>query len=310
MDILITGGVGYIGSKLIESLFQLNSDYNITVVDNLLYNQLPFSILEKCNFVKGDVRNRDLMLPLLKKQDIIIPLAAIVGYPACNKYPKDAVSVNVESIKWMLSKLSKEQTVIYPNTNSGYGNTTEYCTEDTELTPITLYGETKVETEKYIMEFGNSVVFRFATLFGTSPRLRLDLLVNDFVMQAMAGSKLKLYQPNFKRSFLHVNDAVNAFVFAVNNFSFMKNEIFNVGLDNANMTKIQLCDKIKEYIPNFNYYVSDGEDPDQRNYFVSTVKLTGIGFFPKLDIEYGIKQIMEIYPLIKDYNCNQFTNLR
>lgn len=312
MKILITGGAGYIGSVIVPLL--LSKGYYVTVVDNLLYKQT--SLLEHCfkhnfEFVYGDVRDKDLMKKLIPKFDVLIPLAAIVGAPACDKDPQLAVSVNQEAVVELNNLRSKNQMVLYPNTNSGYGigENNVHCTEATPLRPISLYGKTKVHSEKILLESGNAVTFRFATVFGLSPRMRLDLMVNDFTYRALRDKFIVLFEENFKRNFIHIRDVANVFLFAMENFEKLKDHPYNVGLSSANLSKRELCEKIKEYIPEFVIYTSAlSKDPDQRNYIVSNEKIESTGWRANYSLDDGIKELIKGYKIIQNSN-HKFTNL-
>lgn len=297
--ILITGGAGYIGSSLLENISDNN--YDITVVDNLMFGQNE-GILKKISnfkFVKGDVRDKPLMKTLIKNNDYIIPLAGIVGAPLCDKMPKEAQEINSDSIKFICENISKDQSVIMPVSNSGYGvgEKNKYCDENSPLNPVSLYGKTKVEAENYIMDKENSISFRLATIFGVSEfRMRTDLMVNNFVNIAFQKEKLKLYEPEFRRNFVHLTDVSSAFLYSIENFEKMKNNIYNLGLDDANLSKLGLCNKIKEHIPEFDFEIVHGEkDPDQRDYFVSNEKLKSKGFEAKVQLDIGIRELINYF---------------
>ncbi len=308
--ILVTGGAGYIGSILTGKL--LEEGYKVTVIDNLLYKQN--SLLEYCfnpnfDFIYGDCRNENLIKENLKKTDIIIPLAAIVGFPACDRDPLSAKTIIFDAIKLLDKLRSKNQQIIYPTTNSGYGATSGevYCTEKTPLHPVSLYGRLKADAEKLLLENENSIAFRLATVFGMSPRMRIDLLVNDFTYQAITNSSIILFQKDFKRNFVHVRDVADCFAFAIKNFDKMKGEIFNVGLNEANLSKEELALKIKEQIPNFYIHSSEiDSDPDNRNYIVSNDKINAKGFFAKRTIEQGIRELIVGYKIL---SRRTYTNL-
>lgn len=303
MKILVTGGAGYIGSILTGTL--LAKGYEVTVLDNLMYEQT--SLLQHCHdanfeFVKGDVRDKGLVKDLLLKDaDVIMPLAAIVGAPACKNDTESAKSVNLEAIKMLNSLRSTKQWVIFPTTNSGYGTTSGeiYCTEETPLKPISLYGKTKVEAEKILLDSENTITLRLATVFGISPRMRIDLLVNNFVYEAVNRGYLVVYEKNFKRNYIHVRDIADCFIYCMEHFEEMKGEPYNVGLNEANLSKEELANKIKEYIPDFYVHYSDiGSDPDKRNYIVSNDKIMSKGFEAKRSIDYGIKELIKGYKMI------------
>jgi len=310
MNILITGGAGYIGSILTPLL--LSNGHKVTVVDNYKYNQssLTTSFIHK-NFslVKDDCRNIDILKDLIKKFDAIIPLAAYVGAPLCNKDPWGASSINKDSIINLFEILSNNQLVIMPTTNSAYGsgNKDNYCDENSALNPLSLYAKEKVEIEKILMERQNSISFRLATVFGMSPRMRLDLLVNDFTYKALNDKSIVLFESHFKRNFIHVRDVASVFKLAIDNPDNFVGEIFNVGLSNANLSKYELCEVIKKFLPNFEIYKSlSGKDPDQRNYLVSNEKIEKKGFKPRISIEDGINELIEG---LKIFNTKTYTNL-
>ena len=308
--ILVTGGAGYIGSILVKDL--LDNKNKVTVLDNLLFQQN--SLFDCCKyenfeFIKGDICDYDLMQNILPKFDIIIPLAAIVGAPACKKNPTLTKLVNDESYLFLIENLSIDQKVLFPTTNSGYGigSKSEFCTEDTPMNPISEYGITKVKIEKAFLDRGNSITFRLATVFGMSPRMRMDLLVNDFVYRAVNDKTIVLFEENFRRNYIHVRDVSKAFNFGIENFDKMKNEPYNVGLSSANLTKIQLAKKIQTYIPNLYIHSSEiGEDIDKRDYMVSNDKIESIGWSPDYNLDLGIKELIKGYKIIKP---NIFSNV-
>jgi len=310
--VLVTGGAGYIGSVLVDSL--INRKYNVTVVDNLMYKQT--SLTQYCHlpnfkFIKGDVRDWKLMEPLVKEADIIIPLACIVGMPACKKYPELTQDTNQTAIEWLARNTRDDQKIIFPTTNSGYGIGQDgiHCTEETPLKPISLYGVTKVKAEEALLQRGNAVTFRLATVFGMSSRMRLDLLVNDFAYKAFKDKYIVLFESHFKRNFIHIRDVIKAFLFAIDRFDQMKGKAYNVGLSTANISKKELCEIIKKFVPDF--YIAESEineDPDKRNYIVSNAKLESLGWMPSFSLEDGIEELLKAYPII-DASNNNFTNL-
>jgi nucleoside-diphosphate-sugar epimerase len=300
-NILVTGGAGYIGSTLVPML--LSKGHNVTVLDNFMYGQTSLnqlSHLKNFNVFNGDVRIKADMFPILKQADVIIPLAAYVGAPLCNKDPIGASSTNKDAIFMMLDYLSKDQVVLMPTTNSAYGTGT-FCTEESALNPISLYAKDKVEVEKKLMDHPNSISYRLATVFGMSPRMRIDLLVNDFVHRAVTDGCAVLFESHFKRNYVHVRDVSNAFIHALNNFEDMKDEIYNVGLSEANISKWDLCEAIKKYVPNFTFIEAEvGKDPDQRNYIVSNAKIEATGFQTQHGLDAGIQELIKGFKMINN----------
>ena len=300
--VLVTGGAGYIGSVLVGHL--LRRGYRVTVVDNLLYRQA--GLLQYCrepafDFVRGDVRDEALMQKLIAAHDALIPLAAIVGMPACIRDPGSASSVNRDAIVMLDRLRSREQPVVYPCTNSGYGTKSGevHCTEETPLEPISLYGTTKVEAEKVLLDRPNTVTLRLATVFGVSARMRLDLLVNDFTYRAVTDRYLVLYEKDFKRNYLHIEDVAGAFCHALEHFDEMKGEPYNVGLDAANISKEQLALTIKTFVPELLIHAAAiGSDPDKRNYVVSNEKIKRKGFEARHSLEEGIQQLLKCFRML------------
>ena len=294
--------MGYIGSLACKNLSE--SGYNVTILDNLMFKQNVEAISKWKNvkFVKGDVRDESLVGQLIKNNDIFIPLAGIVGAPLCDKMPKETLQINTDAIKYLSSTCSKQQLIIMPVSNSGYGagEKNKFCDENSPLNPVSLYGKSKVEAEKIIMERENSISFRLATVFGVSNyRMRSDLMVNNFVYLAIKKETFKLFEPNFRRNFVHISDVNSAFEYSIHNFQKMKNNIFNLGLNNANITKIMLCEKIREYVNDFKFeIVEDQKDPDQRDYFVSNEKLKQFGFEASYGLDDGIKELVNYYTKI------------
>lgn len=308
--ILVTGGAGYIGSVLVPML--LNEGHEVTVIDDFYYGQstlLDVCLNPRFTIVRGDVRDENLMREQMKDKDYIIPLAAMVGFPLCEKDKTAAQTINFDAVKMITELRNKDQRIIYPCTNSGYGvgQGDSFCTEDTPMNPISLYGITKSNAEKAVLDAGNSLTFRFATVFGASPRMRIDLLVNDFVYRAVFDRTAVIFQGEFKRNYIHVRDAAGAFVFAINNFEKMEGKPYNCGLSSANLNKIELCEKIKEHIPGFVYLEAPvGEDPDKRDYIVSNERLEGCGWKPKYSLDDGIEELKKVYTIIKK---NQYSNI-
>jgi len=308
--ILITGGAGYIGSMLSSKLVELG--YKVTVLDNLSFSSNSINHLHIFNnfkLVVGDVRNERIYKKLIKENDIIIPLAALVGAPLCQKNKKKTVDINLNSIKFLLKNITPNKKILYPTTNSGYGvgKKNKFCTEESELNPISLYGLTKVQAESEILKFKNSVCFRLATVFGYSYRMRSDLLVNNFVQTALKKKKLIIFEPNFRRNYIHIRDVVDAFVFALNNFEKMKSNTYNLGLSSANLTKIQLAKKIKKELNFLKIKIlNNKKDPDQRDYFVSNKKIEKVGFMPRIKLENGIKELIIFFTLNKNKILNNY----
>ena len=309
-NILVTGGAGYIGSVLVPEL--LRNGHKVTVIDNFLYKQPSLaSVISNKNFslVYGDVRDQELMSKHISSADIIIPLAAIVGAPACLKDPQMASSVNKDSMIWMFNKISNSQQILMPTTNSAYGSGDEnnYCDEESKLNPLSLYAKDKVYIEKYLMEKENATSFRLATVFGISPRMRLDLLVNNFVLRALSDRFVILFEGHFKRNYVHVKDVVDAFIFGINNADKVKGQIFNFGLSEANISKQQLCERIKSQLPDFTFQEAPlAKDPDQRNYIVSNKKIESIGMKAKVTLDEGISELIKGLGMFMSY---PYTNL-
>jgi len=302
MNILITGGAGYIGSVLSGEL--LRQGHEVTVLDNFLYRQT--SLLDCCgnpNFhvVRGDCRDDRVLLDLVKSADCVIPLAALVGAPLCAQDSTGAWSTNFEAIRCLCKLLSPSQQIIFPVTNSGYGigESGKYCTEDTPLRPISLYGETKVRAEAIVLERENSITLRLATVFGASPRMRVDLLVNHFVYRAVYDQAVVVFEGQFKRNYIHVRDVTKAFLHALKQFPMMKGRPYNVGLDQANLSKIELCQEIQKVIPGLVFLEAPiGEDPDKRDYIVSNARMLATGFTPDWSVEQGIRELEKCYRIL------------
>jgi nucleoside-diphosphate-sugar epimerase len=303
-NVLVTGGAGYIGSILTENLLELG--FNVTVLDNFMYKQASLNHLchnPRFNVVNGDIRNLAHVQPLLKDADVIIPLAALVGAPLCNKDVVGANTTNKEAVFMMLDKISKEQRIIMPTTNSAYGSGDEnnFCTEESPLNPISKYAIDKVAVEEVLMQRENSISYRLATVFGMSPRMRTDLLVNDLTYRAVNDGYVIIFEGHFKRNYVHVRDVCDAFIHAIYNFDAMKSQIYNVGLSSANVSKLELCEIIKKHVPGFT--IVEGEikkDPDQRNYIVSNAKLEATGFEMMHDLDSGVEELLKGYRMIKN----------
>lgn len=307
--ILVTGGAGYLGSILVPTL--LARGCAVTVVDNFLYGQtalLDCCASEKFTVVRGDVRDERLMLPLLKKADVIMPLACLVGAPLCAQKPLEARSINLDAIVLLLKNAAKSQRFISPTTNSGYGvgQPGVFCTEETPMNPVSLYGVLKVELEQALLEAG-AVSLRLATVCGISPRMRLDLLVNDFTYRAVVDRFVVLFEAHFKRNYIHVRDVARAFLHALDHFDAMKGQPYNVGLSDANLSKMELCLEIQKQIPEFTIMEAPvGKDPDQRNYVVSNAKIEATGYRPQVSIQRAIAELIQGYQIIRR---NQHANI-
>jgi nucleoside-diphosphate-sugar epimerase len=310
LKILVTGGAGYIGSILVPEL--LIQGYAVTVLDSLMHGQNP--LLECCanpkfDFIKGDICDEGLISELIPQFDVILPFAAIVGAPACKINPSVTRLVNYDAHMNIVRQTSPSQIVIFPTTNSGYGigEKNAYCSEESPLRPISEYGRAKVEVEKAFLDKRNAVTYRLATVFGMSPRMRMDLLVNDFTYRAYRDRSIILFEEHFRRNFIHIRDVAKAFAFAIENYDKMKGEPFNAGLSSANLTKRQLCEKIREYVPEFYIHPAPvGEDPDKRDYIVSNEKLKSLGWQPDYTLDMGIVELLKGYKILKP---NRFANV-
>ena len=307
--ILVTGGAGYLGSILVPALLARGS--SVTVVDSFMYGQTPLLDCcadEKLSIVRGDVRDERLMLPLLKKADVILPLACLVGAPLCAQKPAEARAINLDAILLLLKNASKTQRFISPTTNSGYGvgQAGVFCTEETPMNPISLYGVLKVELEKALLAAG-AVSLRLATVCGVSPRMRLDLLVNDFTYRAVVDRFVVLFEAHFKRNYIHVRDVARAFCHALDHFETMQGQPYNVGLSDANLSKMELCLEIQKQVPDFTIMEAPiGKDPDQRNYVVSNAKIEATGYKPQVSIQRAIAELVKGYQVVRR---NQHANV-
>jgi nucleoside-diphosphate-sugar epimerase len=311
MKVLITGGAGYLGSNLTRHL--LEAGYTVTVLDNLMYDQVTLLHLfgnPKFQFELGDVRDKKLLQELVGLNDAIIPLAAIVGMPACKANPELTVAVNYQQVADIVEVLRDDQKLILPNTNSQYGSSDSIITEESPFNPLSLYAKTKCDAENTMLAKGNGVSLRLATVFGVSPRMRTDLLVNDFVYKSVVDGYLVLFEAHFKRNYIHVQDIARTFQFIIENYEKCKGHAFNVGLSTANLSKLELAETIKKYIPSLVIKQDDfKEDFDKRNYIVSNEKLEALGWKPIYDLDYGIKQLMSAYKIVINKNNQNFTNL-
>jgi len=302
--VLVTGGAGYIGSVLVPAL--LAEGYSVTVLDSFLYGQstlLDCCADERFEVIRGDCRDERKLGPACRDADVLIPLAALVGAPICDQDQVAARTVNLEAIRLLLSLRSPRQRIIFPCTNSGYGvgEKEKFCTEESPLRPVSLYGTTKVEAEKAILESGNSLSLRLATVFGLSPRMRLDLLVNDFVYRAVNDRTVVVFEGHFKRNYLHVRDVARAMIHALSNFDSLKGGPYNVGLSDANLSKLELCAEIRKQLPGFVYLEAPvGKDPDQRDYLVSNEKIERTGFRPRHSLQAGIAELIKGYRILKN----------
>ena len=302
--ILVTGGAGYLGSTMVPEL--LKKGYKVTVIDNFMFKQNSLAnVCSNPNFeiIRGDIRDKKIMKGCMKNADVIIPLAALVGAPLCNEDKIGATTINHDAIEMMFDLSSREQIILMPTTNSAYGtgDKDNFCTEESELRPISQYAIEKVEIEKRLLDMPNSISFRLATVFGMSPRMRLDLLVNDFTYRAFRDRFVVLFESHFKRNYIHVRDVTNVFMHALNNHDNMKGEIYNVGLSDANLSKRELCEEIQKNIPDFIIMEAKvGKDPDQRNYIVSNEKIESIGFKTSYSLDMGIQDLIKGYTMIRN----------
>jgi nucleoside-diphosphate-sugar epimerase len=302
--VLVTGGAGYLGSVLVPAL--LGRGFPVTVIDNFMYGQDSLAAVcyhRQFALVRGDVRSMDVMRPLLREADIVIPLAALVGAPLCDRDPLAATSTNRQAIVDMLGHISRDQMVVLPVTNSGYGvgEQGRFCTEETPIRPVSLYGRDKVEVERALLDRHPAAIsLRLATVFGMSPRMRLDLLVNDFTYRACVDRFIVLFESHFKRNFIHVRDAARAFLHAIDHGAAMKGQIYNVGLSDANLSKRELCERIQRHVPSFVIHESEiGQDPDRRDYIVSNEKIERTGYRTEFSLDDGIRELVKGFAMIR-----------
>ncbi len=311
MKVLITGGAGYLGSVIVGKM--LNAGHEVVVLDKLLFNQtslLQYTSNLKFKFIYGDVRNVTLLEQLCNDAEVIIPLAAIVGFPACAADPKLAKEINFDQI-FNIVKFAKDKKILYPNTNSGYGigvGQTE-CTEESPLTPISVYGQTKCDAENFLRANTSAITFRLATVFGVSPRMRTDLLVNDFTYKAITDKYIVVFEKTFKRNFIHIQDVASAFLFMLENYDDYRGEVFNVGLSDANLSKQELLEKIQLHVKDFAVSYNDFyEDPDKRDYIVSNAKIEATGWYPEWSLDGGIAELIMAYQMVVPKMSSEFRN--
>lgn len=310
MNVLITGGAGYIGSVMVPEF--LRAGHSVIVVDNFMYGQA--SLLDCCSYrnfriVRGDARDRRLLRDFVRDADAVIPLACLVGAPACDQRPSEAKAINFDAVQMLVEMTTSSQIVVWPNTNSGYGvgSKSRYCTEKSPLRPVSLYGRLKVELEKILMQRGNVTSLRLATAFGVSPRMRLDLLVNDFTYRAVTDGFIVLFESHFRRNFIHVRDVARAFLHVIEKWDEMRGEIYNVGLSDANLSKLELCEVIKRHVPKLQIIEGEvGRDPDRRDYVVSNEKIEKTGYKPRVSLDDGIDELIRGYQVIRR---NQYSNI-
>lgn len=308
--ILVTGGAGYLGSVMVPALLQ--AGHRVTVLDNFMFRQASLNHVaaDPCfDIVRGDCRDESVLKPLLAEADVVIPLAALVGAPLCKQDPVGATTTNLDAQLMLIRNLSKDQRVLMPITNSGYGigEAGTFCTEETPLRPVSLYGVHKVEVEKAVLDHGNAISFRLATVFGMAPRMRLDLLVNDFVYRAVTDSAVVLFESHFKRNYIHIRDVAAAFLHGLNHFDSMKGQPYNVGLSDANLSKRELCERIRKQVPGFVFFEAGiGEDPDKRDYIVSNERIERTGWLPSFGLDAGVAELIKGYRMIRNA---RYTNI-
>ena len=303
LKILVTGGAGYLGSVLVPAL--LAEGHSVRVLDSFIFSQS--ALMECCanprfEVIRGDCRDQRTLQSCMADVDLVVPLAALVGAPVCGRDQSGAVSTNQGAVELLCSLAAKSQRIIYPTTNSGYGigEKGKHCDEDTPLRPISLYGVTKVKAEEAVLERGNCVTFRLATVFGAAPRMRIDLLVNDFVYRALHDRAILIFEGHFKRNYIHIRDVARVFLHAIDQFESMKDRTYNVGLEDANLSKLELCSKIKQHLPSFTYVeAAIGEDPDKRDYIVSNQRILSTGFLPQWTLDDGIRELIKTFTILR-----------
>ena len=303
-SILVTGGAGYLGSVLVAAL--LAAGHKVVVLDNFMFRQNSLNhVCADPNFevVRGDARDEPMLQRLLKRADVVLPLAALVGAPICTGDPIGAETINSGAVRALVRLASRDQRILLPMTNSGYGigETGKHCTEETPLRPLSLYGRTKVEAEQAVLNRGNAISLRLATVFGMSPRMRLDLLVNDFVHRAVRDSAVVLFEAHFKRNYIHVRDVARAFLHGIDHFATMRDQAYNVGISDANLSKLELCQQIRRHLPKFVFLEAPiGEDLDKRDYIVSNAKIEATRFRPAHSLDDGIRELIKGYVMLRD----------
>jgi nucleoside-diphosphate-sugar epimerase len=310
MRTLITGGAGYIGSILVPLL--LERGHSVTVLDTFAGEGFPLA--DCCRYdgfrvIRGDARDTRLLDDLVREHDLFVPLAALVGAPLCARDEIGAVTINRDAVRDLVARLSRDQRIIYPTTNSGYGigEADAFCTEETPLNPVSLYGTTKVEAERAVLDWGSGVTLRLATVFGVAPRMRLDLLVNDFTYRAARDRFVVVFEGHFRRNYIHIRDVARTFLHVIECYDAMKGEPYNVGLSSANLTKLELCEKIAQQVPGFVYLESEiGKDPDKRDYMVSNAKLEATGWAPEWTLDAGIAELLKAYRML---NVSRYSNV-
>ncbi|MDB5871164.1 MAG: NAD-dependent epimerase/dehydratase [Ramlibacter sp.] len=310
MNILVTGGAGYIGSVLVPKLLQ--GGHAVTVLDNFMFGQS--SLAECCGWdsfqvVRGDCRDEPLMRSLVAKADVIIPLAALVGAPLCKIDPLGAQTINQDAVEMLCRLAGPSQRILMPVSNSGYGigEKGKFCTEESPLRPISLYGISKVNAEKAVLQRENSVTFRLATVFGMSSRMRTDLLVNDFTYRAVHDKAVVIFEGHFKRNYIHIQDVAGVFAWGIDHFDAMRGKPYNVGLEEANLSKLELCGVIRKHVPDFVFVEAPiGEDPDKRDYIVSNARLAGTGFVTQWSLDRGVRELIKGYTILRDKRYGNF----